>query len=73
MEAIEEFQRSLGGPVYGFIQDYWIFLLVVGLIAFAAIFGSNRGDGGVTVGITVGDPDSDSDGGDGGGDGGGGD
>jgi hypothetical protein len=71
MEAIEEFQRSLGGPVYDFIQNYWVFLLIAGLIAYAAFFGSNRGDGGVTVGLTV--DDSDGDGGDGGGDGGGGD
>jgi hypothetical protein len=68
---LEEIQRDLGGPVVAFAQQHWIFLLIAGVIAFVLLFGSSRGEGGISVWFGFGgDSDSDSDGG---GDGGGGD
>ena len=76
MDWIDEFQRSLGPPVYGFLLQHWVWLAVGGFIVFALLFGGSRStEGGVwfVFGNRVeGDgDDSDSDG-DGGGDGGGG-
>ena len=78
MDAITQFQESLAEPVYGFIGDYWPFLVVVA-IALGGWFLTPRwrDRNGVYIDMTTdGDRSSDNDGsGDGesgGGDGGGG-
>jgi hypothetical protein len=72
MDAITDFQHSLGGPVFAFLQQFW-FVPVVVVIGVAAywMFGGRVSDG------VVADGDGDfshdfhgGDGSDGGGDGG---
>ena len=69
MDAINELQRQLGGPVVGFLQQHWRWFLVGGFLIWATVFSRNNGDGGPSFSAGR----SDDDGGDGGGDGGGGD
>ena len=70
MDQINEFQKWVGAPVIGFVQQHWIWLLIIGFLIAATIFYRSSEMGGPTV--VVGD-DGDGDGDGGGGDGGGGD
>ena len=75
MEWLDQFQRSLGPPVYGFLFEHWLWFAIGGLILVALTFGNSRGgEGGVwfIFGNRV-DGDGDDSGDGGGGDGGGGD
>lgn len=74
METITEFQQSFAEPVYGFVGEFWPFLLMVGFVITARLMMPRwRDRNGVAIDMTLdGDRNSDSDGG-GDGDGGGGD
>lgn len=70
MEQIGQFQKWLGQPVLAFLQDYWIFVAVIGFVTVAYFFIPGWGNDS-TVTLPLGDDDSDSGGSDGGGDSGG--
>lgn len=71
MEQIDEFQKMVGAPVMGFVQQNWWLLLIVALLGAAWFFGVGRtNDSGTGVTLFA---DGSSDDGDSGGDGGGGD
>ena len=73
MDQINEFQKMIGAPVMGFVEQNWWWLIVVGFLGVAWFFGWGRNDTGATIYVDGSDPDSDSGGDGGGGDGGGGD
>jgi uncharacterized membrane protein YgcG len=74
-EAVTQFQQQFAEPVYGFVGEFWPFLLMIGFVITASLLTPRwRDQNGVIIDMTTEDDRSDGggDGDGGGGDGGGG-